>query len=665
MNREKGARKSPDSNTDPREVLGALQEEARRKRKTAADAATAVITVGTATCGLASGALETKTALEQAVRDYGIEARIKEVGCIGHCYAEPVVIMEREGFPPIFYHQVTPGKARMLVKSFLREGDPLFEHVLGAMEENELIPWVMDFPRFNQESRVVTELCGHIDPDDVYEYLAEGGYGAMAGGILVPPEELIHEIEASGLRGRGGAGFPTGRKWALARKAVGSEKTVICNADEGDPGAYMDRTLLESNPHQVLEGMALCGLAVGAKKGIVYVRSEYPLAVERITRAIGQAEDLGLLGYGILGSPFDFEVKVFQGSGAFVCGEETALIRSIEGHRGMPRHRPPYPVEKGLHGQPTIINNAKTLAAAVQVIARGARWFGEIGTETSRGTAIFSVVGDVVHPGLVEIAMGVSLRTLIFGICGGIPKRKAFRAVQIGGPSGGCLPGQFLDTPIDFDSLTRAGAMMGSGGMVVMDEDTCMVDVARYFLDFTQKESCGKCTFCRIGTRQLLHVLERITKGEGREDDLDLLEELSEDVKSGSLCGLGKTAPNPVLTTIRYFRDEYEAHVKEGRCPAGACRALTAFYIDLEKCARGCDACVGCCPVEAIFTTRNRKKGIDQTLCVKCGECMTACPPEYDAVRKVSPPDRAPVIERPVEEETHGKEAGGSPSPGK
>ncbi len=665
MNREKGARKSPDSNTDPREVLGALQEEARRKRKSAADAATAMITVGTATCGLASGALETKTALEQAVRDYGIEARIKEVGCIGHCYAEPVVIMEREGFPPIFYHQVTPGKARMLVKSFLREGDPLFEHVLGAMEENELIPWVMDFPRFNQESRVVTELCGHIDPDDVYEYLAEGGYGAMAGGILVPPEELIHEIEASGLRGRGGAGFPTGRKWALGRKAVGSEKTVICNADEGDPGAYMDRTLLESNPHQVLEGMALCGLAVGAKKGIVYVRSEYPLAVERITRAIGQAEDLGLLGYGILGSPFDFEVKVFQGSGAFVCGEETALIRSIEGHRGMPRHRPAYPVDKGLHGQPTIINNAKTLAAAVQVIARGARWFGEIGTETSRGTAIFSVVGDVVHPGLVEIPMGVSLRTLIFSICGGIPKRKAFRAVQIGGPSGGCLPEQFLDTPIDFDSLTRAGAMMGSGGMVVMDEDTCMVDVARYFLDFTQKESCGKCTFCRIGTRQLLHVLDRITKGEGREEDLNLLEELSEDVKGGSLCGLGKTAPNPVLTTIRYFRDEYEAHVKEGRCPAGACRALTAFYIDLEKCARGCDACVGCCPVEAIFTTRNRKKGIDQTLCVKCGECMAACPPEYDAVKKVSPPDRAPVIERPPKEETLGEKGGGETAPGK
>jgi NADH-quinone oxidoreductase subunit F len=423
---------------------------------------------------------------------------------------------------------------------------------------------------------------------------------------------------------------------------------VICNADEGDPGAYMDRTILESNPHQVLEGMALCAYAVGSSEGILYVRAEYPLAVSILTKAMQQAEELGLLGRNILGTGFDFLVSIFQGSGAFVCGEETALIQSIEGFRGMPQHRPPYPVEKGLYGRPTVINNVKTFASIPPIVNHGAGWYRAIGTEKSPGTAIFSVVGDIVHPGLVEIPMGVDLRTLLFDVCGGVPNKKSFKAVQIGGPSGGCLPDQFLDTPIDFDSLAGAGAMMGSGGMVVMDEDTCMVDVARYFLDFTQKESCGKCTFCRIGTKQVLRILERITKGEGREGDLERLEQLSRDIKGGSLCGLGKTAPNPVITSLRYFRDEYEAHVKEKRCPSGMCRTLTAFYIDLEKCARGCDACVGSCPVEAIFTTRDRKKAVDQSLCVKCGECMVACPPEYRAVKRVSPPHLAPVIERPA-----------------
>jgi NADH-quinone oxidoreductase subunit F len=409
----------------------------------------------------------------------------------------------------------------------------------------------------------------------------------------------------------------------------------------------MDRTILESNPHQVLEGMAICAYAVGAQKAIVYVRAEYPLAVRIVTNAIQQAEELGLLGKGILGSSFDLDISVFQGSGAFVCGEETALIQSIEGNRGMPQHRPPYPVQKGLWNQPTVINNVKTFASIPPILMNGATWYRGIGTENSPGTTIFSVVGDIVHAGLVEIPTGVTLRTLIFDICGGIPNKKNFKAVQIGGPSGGCLSTDFLDIPIDFDSLTEAGAMMGSGGMVVMDEDTCMVDIARYFLDFTQKESCGKCTFCRIGTHHLLSILERMTKGEGREGDLVQLEDLSEDMKNGSLCGLGKTAPNPVLTSLKYFKDEYDAHVKENRCPAMMCRALTAYYIDLEKCARGCDACVGSCPVEAIFTTKDRKKAVDQTLCVKCGECMVACPKEYDAVKKVSPPNLAPIIERP------------------
>jgi NADH-quinone oxidoreductase subunit F len=632
------------------QAFSAILEEATRRRREFKEASLPKIHIGMATCGIASGALETRSAFEEALAESRISALIHPMGCMGHCYAEPVVVVENPGFPPILYYKVTPGKARMIVKSYLEEGDPLFEHLLGAMEENDLVPSVMDFPRFNREKRVVTEKCGLIDPEDIYEYVAEGGYAALAKALGQPPDQIIQEISNSGLRGRGGAGFPTGRKWMLAKKAGSREKIVICNADEGDPGAYMDRTILESNPHQLLEGMAVCAYAVGARRGIVYVRAEYPLAVKMLTRAIGQAKELGFLGERILGSPFELEIDLFQGSGAFVCGEETALIQSIEGNRGMPRHRPPYPVEKGLWDQPTVINNVKTFASVPAVVAHGASWYKSIGTEKSPGTAIFSVVGNVVHPGLVEIPAGVTLETLILKICGGIPNKKLFKAVQIGGPSGGCLPEEFLATPIDFDSLTEAGAMMGSGGMVVMDEDTCMVDVARYFLDFTQKESCGKCTFCRIGTFHLLRILDRITRGEGRDGDLEQLAELSLRIMEGSLCGLGKTAPNPILTSLRYFREEYEAHIKEKRCPAGMCRALTAYYIDLEKCARGCDACVGSCPVEAIFTTKDRKKAVDQGLCVKCGECMAACPVEYRAVKRVSPPHLAPVIERPKAE---------------
>jgi NADH-quinone oxidoreductase subunit F len=645
--KEKSAKMNLNSNENLDQFFSVIYEEAKRRQKVFNEPDVPKIHIGMATCGIASGAIDTKNAFEEVLAEQKIEARIHTVGCIGHCYAEPVVIIENPGFPPIFYHKVTPGKAKMLVKSFLQKGDPLFEHLLGAMEENGMIPEVMDFPRFNQEKRVVMEKCGLIDPQDIYEYIAEGGYSTLVKALKLRPEDIITEVKNAGLRGRGGAGFPTGKKWELARNAKGEHKVVICNADEGDPGAYMDRTILESNPHLILEGMAICAYAVGARKGVVYVRAEYPLAVRIVANAIEQAKELGLLGKGILGTSFDLKIELFKGSGAFVCGEETALIQSIEGNRGMPRHRPPYPVQKGLWEKPTIINNVKTLASISPILDKGAPWYREIGTEKSPGTAIFSVVGDVVHAGLVEIPMGVSLRTLIFDICGGIPNRKAFKAVQIGGPSGGCLPADFLDTSIDFDSLTQAGAMMGSGGMVVMDEDTCMVDVPRYFLDFTQKESCGKCTFCRIGTRHLLNVLERITKGEGREGDMEQLEQLSQDIKKGSLCGLGKTAPNPIITSLMYFGDEYEAHIKDKRCPAGMCRPLTAYYIDLDKCARGCDACVGSCPVEAIFTTSNRKKGVDQSLCVKCGECMVACPPEYNAVIKVSPPELAPIVERP------------------
>lgn len=633
------------------QAFSAIRQEALKRRKAFQEAPVPKIHIGMATCGIASGALETKKAFEEALAERNVDARIHTVGCWGHCYAEPVVIIDHpdSGFPPIFYHQVTAGKAKMLVKLFLEDGDPRFEHVYGATQENDLIPSLMEFSRFNMEKRVVMEKCGHIDPEDIYDYIAEGGYSVLVKALQTNPDNIVQEIQNSGLRGRGGAGFSTGRKWALARQAAEKDKFVICNADEGDPGAYMDRTILESNPHQVIEGMAICAYAVGAHKAIVYVRAEYPLAVKLVAKAIRQAEELGLLGSGILGSSFNLEIDVFQGSGAFVCGEETALFRSIEGYRGMPRHRPPFPVEKGLWDRPTVINNVKTLASIPPILNNGADWYRNIGTENSSGTAIFSIVGNVVHPGLVEIPMGVSLRTLIFDICGGIPDNKKFKAVQIGGPSGGCLNKDFLDTPIDFDSLTEAGAMMGSGGMVIMDEDTCMVDVARYFLDFTQKESCGKCTFCRIGTHHLLKILDRLTKGEGREGDLELLEVLSADIKNGSLCGLGQTAPNPVLTSLKYFRDEYEAHISAKRCPALMCRALTAFYFDLDLCARGCDACATRCPVDAVFTTSNRKKGVDQELCVKCGECVVACPPEYDAVRKVSPPDLVPIVEKPPE----------------
>ncbi len=606
------------------------------------------IYVGLATCGIASGALETKQAFEEALAERQLEAQVLLVGCGGHCYAEPVVIIDHpdSGFPPIFYPNVSPGKAKMLTKLFLEEGDPRFEHLLGATVENELIPSVMTFSRFNMEERVITALCGQVDPERVVDYIALGGYRSLDKALQSTPDEIVSEIKLAGLRGRGGAGFPTGAKWEIVQRASSSPKYLICNADEGDPGAYMDRTIIESNPHQVLEGMAIGAYATGIEKAIVYVRAEYPLAVKTIEKAIQEAVQKNLLGNDILGSGFNLTVDVFQGSGAFVCGEESALIQSIQGFRGMPRHRPPFPVEKGLWGQPTIINNVKTLASIPPIIEKGASWFRAIGTPDSPGTAVFSVVGDVVHPGLVEIPMGVTLRTLIYDICGGIPNQKAFKAAQIGGPSGGCLSKDFLDTPIDYDSLADAGAMMGSGGLVVMSEDSCVVDVSRYFLDFTQKESCGKCTFCRIGTHHLLKILERMTKGEGQPEDLHLLRSLSQDIHLGSLCGLGKTAPNPILTSLQYFEDEYQAHVVERRCPGLTCRELTAFFIDLEKCARGCDACVGSCPTDAIFTTSTRKKGIDQALCVKCGECVVACPPEYDAVERVSPVEKVPVIER-------------------
>ncbi len=634
------------NNEDIKNAFSEIKKNAEKNFNESRNSDIPAIYIGMATCGRAAGAEEAERAILETLDERNVKADVIHVGCIGHCYAEPVVIVDNPGFPPIFYYNVTAGKSKLIVKAFLERGDPLYEHLLGAMEENELIPSVMGFPRFGMEKRIVMEKCGHIDPEDINEYIKKGGYASLAFALSKTQADIIDEIRISGLRGRGGAGFPAWKKMEAVYGSDSKEKYIICNADEGDPGAYMDRTIIESNPHQLLEGMMVAAFAAGASKGIIYVRHEYPLAVKIIKKAIDDSNRMKLLGENILNSGFSFHIDIFEGSGAFVCGEETALIESVEGKRGMPRTRPPYPVERGLKNKPTVINNVKTLSTIPAIVNKGGKWFSGIGTKSSPGTAIFSIVGNVVHAGLVEIPMGVTIRTLIYDICGGIPGGKAFKALQIGGPSGGCLPESALDTPIDFDSLTEAGAMMGSGGMVVMDEDSCMVDVAKYFLEFTKNESCGKCTFCRIGTGHLLTILERITNGEGREGDVELLERLAGDIKRGSLCGLGKTAPNPVLTTIRYFRHEYEAHIHSKRCPSLKCRPLTAFYIDLGKCARGCDACVGSCPVDCIFTTKGRKKGIDQEVCVKCGECVTACPEEYNAVIKVSPPHLVPHIEK-------------------
>ncbi|MGZ6219785.1 MAG: NADH-ubiquinone oxidoreductase-F iron-sulfur binding region domain-containing protein [Syntrophales bacterium] len=602
-----------------------------------------VILVGTATCGRAAGALEVLQAIRDTVKKQNLNCLIYEVGCMGHCYAEPLVILRKPGFPSICYGRINPVLAENLINNFILSNDPCLEFVLGALEENDLVPSFSDFPRSKYEKRILLKNCGHINPEEIEHYIANGGYQSLAKALQMKSEDIISEVKRSKLRGLGGAGFPTGEKWDICRHSEGELKYLICNGDEGDPGAFMDRAILESDPHSVIEGMVIAGYAIGARRGYIYVRAEYPLAVQRVQNALLQAEKYKFLGENILGSDFSLDIRLFQGSGAFVCGEETALIASIEGKPGIPRYRPPYPALQGLFVKPTLINNVKTLAYIPHIIKNGADWFLQMGTERSKGTAVFALAGKVVNTGLMEVPMGTTLRQLIFQVGGGITKGKHFKAVQIGGPSGGCLPESALDLPIDFESLQESGAMMGSGGMVVLDEDDCMVEVARYFLDFTQKESCGKCTLCRLGTKQMLDILEDISKGHGKMEDLETIEELAEDIKQGSLCGLGRTAPNPVLTTLRYFREEYEAHIKERRCPALMCQTLIAYYILPEKCARGCDACVGTCTVEAISTDKKRKiKVIDQEKCVKCNTCLAACPPQYDAVIRLSPPDRVP-----------------------
>ena len=621
-------------------TFGEIKKQAQSRRQATRNDTTPAILVGTATCGRAAGALDVLQAIKETVKKQNLNCLIYEVGCMGHCYAEPLVILRKPGFPSICYGRVSPVLAENLINNFFLNDDPCLEFVLGALEENELVPSFSDFPRSKYEKRILLKNCGEINPEEIDHYIANGGYEGLSRALQMRPEEIVSEVKRSQLRGLGGAGFPAGEKWEVCRRSEGEPKYLICNGDEGDPGAFMDRAILESDPHSVIEGMVIAGYAIGARHGYIYVRAEYPLAVKRVQDALDQAEKFRFLGENILGSDFNFDIKLFQGSGAFVCGEATALIASIEGKPGIPRHRPPRVAVRGLFGKPTVLNNVKTIAYVPHILKNGADWFLQMGTGRSKGTVVFALAGKVVNTGLVEVPMGTTLRQLIFQAGGGIPKGKRFKAVQIGGPSGGCLPESALDLPIDFDSLQESGAMMGSGGMVVLDEDDCMVEVARYFLDFTQKESCGKCTLCRLGTKQMLDLLEEMTKGRGKMEDLQTLEELAQDIKQGSLCGLGRTAPNPVLTTLRYFREEYEAHIKEGRCPAKMCQALIAYYILPEKCARGCDACVGTCTVEAISTDKKKRiKVIDQEKCVKCNTCLVACPPQYDAVVKLSPPD--------------------------
>ncbi|MFH1648024.1 MAG: NADH-quinone oxidoreductase subunit NuoF [Chloroflexota bacterium] len=602
-----------------------------------------VILVGAATCGRAAGAIEVMDTFKEEVKKRQLDVPVIEVGCMGHCYAEPLVIIGKPGQPPVCYHHVNPVIAERLVKEYILGDNPSPEFVLAALEPSEVLPSFQDFPRAQYERKIILKNCGHIDPTDVEHSIAGGGYTALVKALEMTPENIIEEVKKSGLRGRGGAGFPTGNKWQLCRNARGRPKYMVCNADEGDPGAFMDRAILESDPHSVIEGMIIAARAIGSRYGYIYVRAEYPLAVERLDIALRQAKKKKLLGNRILGSDFSFDISLFQGSGAFVCGEETALIASLEGKAGMPHHRPPYPVNQGLNGKPTLVNNVKTLANVRHIINNGADWFAGIGANNSTGTAVFALAGKVVNTGLVEVPMGTTLRQIIFDVGSGIPKSKKFKAVQIGGPSGGCLPESALDLPVDFDSLRGAGAMMGSGGMVVLDEDDCMVEIARYFLEFTQKESCGKCTFCRLGTKQMLEVLTEFTRGEGKIEDLDNLYELAGEIQAGSLCGLGRTAPNPVLTTLRYFRDEYRTHIELGRCPALMCMHLIAYYILPHKCERSCDACVGSCSVEAITPNKKRIKVIDQEKCVKCGKCLEACPFQYNAVVKLTPPSEVPA----------------------
>ena len=599
---------------------------------TKGDAHKKTVIISSATCGLAFGARNLIEAAKKEIEKHNLsrEVDVRVTGCLGFCEREPILIVYPQN---IFYPRPKPEDIPAIIAESVINGNPV-EHLLyedPALEK--AVVHESDIPFYKKQMRILFKNNKEIDPTSIYDYIRVGGYQALTKVLSeMTPENVISEIKKSGLRGRGGAGFPTGRKWEFCRNAPGTIKYVICNADEGDPGAFMDRSLLESNPHSVIEGMIIGAYAIGAHKGYIYVREEYPLAVERLTIAIEQAHNVGLLGESILGSPFSFTIEIVKGAGAFVCGEETALMASIEGFVGEPRQRPPYPAEKGLWGNPTNINNVKTWANVPLIITKGADWYSHIGTGTSKGTMIFSLVGKINNTGLVEVPMGITLRELVYDIGGGIPKGKTLKAVQTGGPSGGCIPASLIDLPVDYESLAEAGSIMGSGGMIVMDENTCMVDVARYFVNFLKDESCGKCAPCREGLYQMYEILDSICNGNGTEEDLALLEELAYVMKDSSLCMLGGTAPNPVLTTLRYFKDEYIAHIKDKKCPAGVCKPLIEYRIDQDACT-GCGLCEKNCPQDAITGAKKEPRTIDGDKCIKCGVCLDVC--KFDAVEVV------------------------------
>ncbi len=571
-----------------------------------------------------TGSLAVKEALTKELQRQGLseEIQVVETGCNGFCAVGPVMLVKPDG---IFYHGLKPKNIPKLVEEHFLKGRVVKNLLYVEPGSKKTIPKMEEIPFFSNQLLLAMRNKGLIDPEVIEEYIARDGYFAVAKALNeMSSGQIVEELKLSGLRGRGGAGFPTGRKWEFAKNSPADLKYVLCNADEGDPGAFMDRSILEADPHAILEGMIIAAKAINAHQGYIYCRSEYPLAIRRLEIAIGQALDYGLLGKDILGSGFDFIIDIYQGAGAFVCGEETALMRSIEGKRGMPRPRPPFPALKGLWDRPTILNNVETLANVPQIILNGGAWYSGIGTENSKGTKVFALSGDVINIGLVEVPMGISLKTIIFDIGGGIPNNKKFKAVQLGGPSGGCIPAEHLDIPIDYEAIARVGAIMGSGGAIVMDEDTCMVDMARFFMDFIQDESCGKCTPCREGTRRILEIINRICQGEGNPEDIQTLIQLSSAIKDSSLCGLGQTAPNPVLSTLRYFREEYNAHIVEKRCPAKRCVALLKFEVDPDLCIK-CGLCFKACPSEAISWKKKETARIDLSKCIKCLTCYEKC----------------------------------------
>jgi len=608
------------------------REEAQKKWNLLKTSKIPVIYLGAASCGQAAGAMQVLESIEKTLKENRLKAKIIQVGCIGPCYLEPLMDITLPGRPRISYANVSPVKAKRIIESYLIKGDPQSNLAVGHFgEENSEftngISRFFDLPMLKPQVRVVLRNCGLINPEDFDHYLANDGYVGIMNAFGKKPEEVISEVKEAGLRGRGGAGFPTFKKWEICRSSPGKTKYIICNADEGDPGAFMNRSLIEGDPHSVLEGLLIAAYAIGASHGYIYIRAEYPLAITRLKKAITQMQEYGFLGKNIQNSGFDFDIIIKRGAGAFVCGEETALIASIEGERGMPRSRPPFPAVEGLHGMPTIINNVETLATLPNILRNGASWYKQFGIQGNNGTKTFSLVGKVRRTGLIEVPLGMTLRKIIFDIGGGTSK--PFKAVQTGGPSGGCLSEEFLDTPVNYESLAAAGSIMGSGGLIVMDEDTCVVDVARYFLNFTQAESCGKCPPCRVGTRHLVEILERITKGQAKQDDLSKLQTLGETIKKVSLCGLGQTAPNPVLTTLRYFRSEYLSHVKEKRCPAAVCKELFEYRIIPEKCT-GCQRCIKVCPTGAITGAKAELHTLDTSKCIKCRACYEICP--FDAI---------------------------------